>query len=109
MFFREDAEYFPVKSYKGFECAPLVRRLRVNDLIEWTLEFHEGQREWKECKRRGVIAEIRRYGEHLKEMDSWDVGSFQFRVKSYDHPGTIYRLETLNGRIRLAPRPGKDF
>ena len=67
-FFDCDVEYLPDTRFADFEHAPLVRRLRKDDYIEWT-ELRNG----KLRAHRGTIERISHRGEHndLDAMTSW--------------------------------------
>lgn len=110
-FFDQDAEYLPIAGFKHFERAPLERRLRIDDIVEWTLQLDLRTKKWDKRRHRGEVLKIRRYqtGEYLEEMDCWDLSAFQFTVKDHKRPGLVHQVETRNGYIRLAPRPDSDF
>lgn len=99
-FFDSDVEYLPDARFSSFEHAPLARRLRKDDYIEWT-----EQRTGTLRANRGVIQRIMRRGDHedLNEMTSWDLREFRFIVSTT--PAQVQTIEPDYGYVRLAPRP----
>jgi hypothetical protein len=100
--FEQDAEYVPLVGQEKFMHAPLVRRLRVDDYVEWSavVSRNEGL---KSSRGAGQITAIHKKGEgDVDEMDTWNVADFRFTVKTYKH--TTARVDTRNGCIRLAPQ-----
>ena len=109
-FFEEDAEYLPDVGFRHFERVPLIRPLRVDDYVEWTLFRRSLIDDFEHTRRRGTITRIQRCEdrEELQEMDSWDVRDFVFHIRDADRTRS-YELRTCNGAIRLAPRPDKYY
>jgi molecular chaperone DnaK (HSP70) len=103
-FMYEDAEFLPDSGFRYFETAPLARRLRLGDYIEWR------RADGRTTRRRGTITDIvrRSDGASLEEMSSWDVTEFTFSVRDADRYGVL-SLRTTNGAVRLAPRPDKGY
>ena len=97
-FFDCDVEYLPDTRFADFEHAPLVRRLRKDDYIEWT-ELRNG----KLRAHRGTIERISHRGEHndLDAMTSWDLREFEFVVRD---AAEVWRIRPDHGYVRLAPR-----
>jgi actin-like ATPase involved in cell morphogenesis len=99
-FFNKDVEYLPDVRFDDFTHAPLCRRLKVDDVIEWTAPDAKGRL----LRRRGIIARVVRRDDYadIREMDSWDLRDFEFHVKS---AGAVsYRARPPHGYVRLAPR-----
>lgn len=98
-FFDCDVEYLPDARFPNFQHAPLARRLRKDDYIEWT-----EQRSGELRPNRGMIQRITRRGEHedLDEMTSWDLREFRFVVNT--KPGEVWEIQPDHGYVRLAPR-----
>ena len=99
-FFHQDAEYVPTVRHDRFRHAPLVRRLRVGDSVEWSRRMIGG--ELAHTRGLGRIERIRPIGEDepVEEMTSWDVARFEFTIKT--KLGEL-KLESRNGFLRLAP------
>lgn len=99
-FFENDVEYIPDCRFARFEHAPLCRRLKVEDYVEWTAASRGGI-----VRRRGEIQRILRRSDHesVTEMDDWDLRLFRFHVRSPDF--VMYPLQVGHGYIRLAPKP----
>ena len=102
-FFEADAEYVPAVRPDRFEHAPLVRRLRVDDHVDWSAMRVTGGT-LKQRSGSGVIERIRPKGTHdsVPEMTSWNVEDFEFSIKT--GLGTM-KLESCNGCLRLTPKP----
>ena len=91
-FFDNDLDYLPNIPFREFEHAPLSRKLKVDDLVEFTLPTGNGGLE----RKRGSITRVVRRADYSDavEMDSWDLDEFEFHV------------ETDNGgRMRFRPQP----
>lgn len=99
-FFNADVEYLPDVRFAEFTHAPLSRRLKAGDVVEWTVLSLKGNL----IRRSGTIAHVlRRYDyEDVGEMDSWDLREFAFDVKAAG--ATTFRLRPDHGYIRLAPK-----
>jgi actin-like ATPase involved in cell morphogenesis len=99
-FFNKDVEYLPDERFEKFTHAPLSRRLKVDDVIEWTVSNDRGGL----LRLRGTIFRVVRRDDYadIGEMDSWDLREFEFHVKS---PGAVsYRVRPNHGYVRLAPK-----
>jgi hypothetical protein len=99
-FFRVDVEYLPDARFEVFSHAPLARRLKVDDVVEWTLLSEKGNL----LRRRGTITRVVRRDDYtdIGEMDSWDLADFELHVKAAG--ARTYRLRPSHGYIRLAPK-----
>jgi molecular chaperone DnaK (HSP70) len=109
-YFDEDAEYLPIAGYKHFESTPLVRKLRVGDLVEWARDADaEGPRR-SIVRLRGVLRRIRHIGsgEYVDEMRTWCLEDHVFDLVE-EGKTAIYGLPGRTGSLRLSPRPWKDF
>jgi hypothetical protein len=58
-YFAEDADYHPIAGYKRFESSPLVRRLRVGDLVEWCQDVDGAGPGRRLSRCRGEVVRIR--------------------------------------------------
>jgi hypothetical protein len=98
LFFSADVEYLPDVRFDDFTHAPLSRRLKVDDLVEWTVLRENGRL----LRRRGTIARVLRRDDYanLGEMDSWDLRRFEFHIKT--DAATRFRVRPDHGYIRLA-------
>jgi hypothetical protein len=98
-FFDSDVEYLPDSRFDHFEHAPLCRRLKKDDYVEWT-QLVDGRLR----RERGVISRITYRGEHadLEEMHSWDLREYRFMINTgaATHPN----VRPKHGYIRLATR-----
>ena len=106
-FFHEDAEYLPVAGFREFQRAPLARRLRVGDFVEWSgVAKPDGS--MAKSRGRGTIERIwsEEFGA-VTEMDNWDLSDYVFTVATHGQPGWRAEVRTRNGFVRLVPRPGK--
>jgi hypothetical protein len=109
-YFDEDAEYLPVMGYQHFECAPLVRPLRIGDLVEWARD-KDGPGEGRAIdRRRGEVLRIRHVesGEMVDQMSDLELADYVFDIAE---KGTAmrHRVKGRTGSLRLSPRPWKDF
>jgi hypothetical protein len=93
-------EYLPDVRFAKFTHAPLSRRLKVDDRVEWTVPSGKGGLR----RRTGTIARVVRRDDHadIGEMDSWDLRQFEFHVKAAG--ATTFRVRADHGYIRLAPK-----
>jgi hypothetical protein len=99
-FFRADVEYLPDARFERFSHAPLARRLKVDDVVEWTLLSEKGNL----LRRRGTVTRVVRRDDYadIREMDSWDLDEFELHIKAAG--ARTYRLRPSHGYIRLAPK-----
>jgi actin-like ATPase involved in cell morphogenesis len=99
-FFEVDVEYLPDVRFANFTHAPLSRRLKVDDHVEWTSVDDKG----RVTRRRGIIARVVRRDDYadLREMTSWDLREFEFHIKT--EGAATFRVRTNHGYIRLAPK-----
>jgi hypothetical protein len=105
-YFESDhVDYLPMTSYERFRLAPLTRKLRIGDYIEWTGVTPDGA---EPSRRRGEIVAIRKYGTHLplEEMGTLALRDYEFTVR--DGPASTVNVKHPHGYIRLAPRPPAD-
>jgi hypothetical protein len=109
-YFSDDADYHPIHGYKSFESAPLVRRLRVGDLVEWCRDLDGAGPGRKLARCRGEVDRIRDIdsGEFVKEMASLDVADYVFTLREKGK-ATTFQMRSQSGSLRLSPRPWKDF
>ena len=97
-FFRGDVEYLPDARFETFSHAPLARRLKVHDFVEWTTPAKNGG-----VRRfRGTITRIVCGRRDVNEMDSWDLRRFKLTIKA--EGAWTYQLTPSHGHIRLAPK-----
>jgi hypothetical protein len=109
-YFAEDADYHPINGYTKFESAPLVRRLRVGDLVEWCQD-RDGSGPGRTLRRcRGEVIRIREIasGEFVDEMASWEPAHYVFDLREKGRAET-FRMQGRNGSLRLSPRPWRDY
>ena len=107
-YFEHDAEYLPARGHKHFECSPLIRRLRVGDLVEWARD-RDGAGPGRKIERyRGEIMRIRDRDpwDDVPEMKDFDIGRYDFLVSN--GRGTMRWLRGRHGALRLAAKPGED-
>lgn len=109
-YFDDDAEYMPIVGYQHFESAPLVRKLRVGDLVEWAADSDDDGPGRRIVRRRGVLKSIRHIasGEFVQQMESWCLEEYVFSVAEENKP-IVYPLRGRTGSLRLSPRPWRDF
>lgn len=108
--FDEDADYHPINGYKTFESSPLIRRLRVGDLVEWCRDA-DGEGPGRKLQRcRGEVARIRDIAraEFVEEMESLELSDYVFTFREKG-TGTTFNLQGRCGSLRLSPRPWKDY
>jgi molecular chaperone DnaK (HSP70) len=99
-FFDCDVEYLPDTPFEGFIHAPLTRKLKEGDDIEWT-RLIDGRL----VRGRGEIwAIVRDDGtdERVPEMDTWELDQFRLFVRG---PDGSTQFIGRHGYVRLAPRP----
>lgn len=109
-YFAEDADYHPINGYTTFESSPLVRRLRVGDLVEWCRDL-DGPGPGRTLRRgRGELLRIRNIGtgEHVEEMESLELDDYMFTIKD-TWRSKLFSYHGEPGGLRLSPRPWKDF
>lgn len=107
-YFQHDAEYLPARGFNHFECSPLIRRLRVGDLVEWARDT-DGAGPGRSIERfRGTIQKIldRDPWEEVEEMSSLDLDRHRFWIA--DGQAKIRRIDGRAGSLRLAAKPGQD-
>lgn len=106
-YFDRDALYLPARGFRRFECSPLVRPLREQDLVEWAID-PDGDGPRRDVRRyRGQVLEIYHQGERVSEMASLMLVEHRFRILREN--GAVVLLEPEAGQLRLAARPGKDY
>lgn len=109
-YFDEDAEYLPVLGYQHFECSPLVRPLRVGDLVEWARD-RDGAGAGRDIeRRRGELKRLRHIGsgEYVEQMDGLELEEYVFDIREKG-TATTHRVQGRAGSLRLSPRPWRDF
>ncbi|MCE7888661.1 MAG: Hsp70 family protein [Sorangiineae bacterium PRO1] len=107
-YFESDAEYLPVRGFARFERTPLVRRIRVGDLVEWAIDV-DGSGPARDIRRyRGEVRQIWHQGDAVEEMQSLVLEDHRFRVVPTD-TAQSRMVEVATGDMRLAARPGRDF
>jgi hypothetical protein len=105
-FFESDElDFLPGTRFEMFDQAPLTRRLRVGDPIEWTIPA-DGSGGGTLRRGRGAITSIRRFGdaEKLEAMESSDLADFEFGVR-VGPAETRYLNRQPHGHVRLAITP----
>lgn len=109
-YFDEDAEYLPVLGYRHFECSPLVRPLRVGDLVEWARDKDGAGAGRDIVRRRGELKRIRHIesGARVEQMDGLVLEAYVFDILEKG-TATTHRVQGRAGSLRLSPRPWKDF
>lgn len=108
-YFESDAEYLPVRGYRNFECSPLVRPIRVGDLVEWAKDA-DGSGPGRDIRRwRGTVRAIWYQGDPVSEMQSLVLEDHRFRIACDDAARTSRQAQVRAGEMRLAARPGFDF
>ena len=109
-YFAEDADYHPIAGYKRFESSPLVRRLRVGDLVEWCQDVDGAGPGRRLSRCRGEVVRIRdiESGEFVDEMTSWEPADYVFDLREEGRAET-FRMQGRNGSLRLSPRPWRDY
>jgi hypothetical protein len=108
-YFDADADYHPINGYRIFESAPLVRRLRVGDLVEWCRDSDGAGPGRRLTRCRGEVVAIREIASAklLDTMRSWVLEDYVFTLREKDS-GVTYTRQGRNGSLRLSPRPWKD-
>jgi molecular chaperone DnaK (HSP70) len=99
-FFDCDVEYLPDTPFERFSHAPLARKLKEGDEVEWTRPMNGGL-----ARGRGEIWAILRddgRDERVPEMDSWELDQFRLFVRG---PGGSSQFIGRHGYVRLASRP----
>lgn len=109
-YFEQDEEYVKVVNYREFESSPLVRPLKVGDLVEWARD-KDGSGPGRDLvRRRGELRQIRHIesGEYVEEMADYCVRDYVFTVVEKEN-GARYPLRGGEGCLRLSPHPWRDF
>jgi hypothetical protein len=109
-YFDQDAEYLPVLGYQHFESSPLVRPLRIGDLVEWARDT-DGAGAGRDIQRkRGELQRIRHIesAEFINHMEDLDLEAYVFDIAEKD-TATRHRVKGRAGSLRLSPRPWRDF
>jgi hypothetical protein len=109
-YFAEDADYHPINGYTTFESSPLVRRLRVGDLVEWCRDVDGPGPDRKLRRGRGELLRIRNIGTgaYVEEMESLELSDYAFTIKDR-WKAALFSYHGECGGLRLSPRPWKDF
>lgn len=109
-YFDEDADYHPINGYNTFESSPLVRPLRVGDLVEWCHDTDGAGPGRRLVRRRGEVASMRNIatGEFVEEMESLELSHYMLAFKEKG-TATRYNVQGETGSLRLSPRPWRDF
>lgn len=109
-YFKDDADYHPVNGYLRFESSPLVRPLRIGDLVEWcpATDGVGPRRKLRHC--RGELERMRniRTGQFVEEMESLELSEYFFTLREKDGAVTS-NMQGRGGSLRLSPRPWRDF
>ena len=108
-YFAEDADYDPVNGFRLFRSAPLVRPLRMGDLVEWCSVGNGGGRSHRFERYRGEIKKIKDIatGQPVDAMSSLELRDYVFTI-SEAGTATARKVRGECGAIRLSPHPWKD-
>jgi hypothetical protein len=109
-YFEEDADYHPINGYNAFESSPLVRRLRVGDLVEWCVDTDGAGPGRSLARVSGELTRIRNIatGGYVQEMASMELSDYVFSITDRKTATTFPRRGEA-GALRLSPRPWKEF